>query len=71
MEHLLDAKVEESTFKKGWGRSSHRGSAEMTLTSIHEDTGLILGLAQWVKELVFAMNCGVDHRCNCIAVAVV
>ena len=32
-------------------RSSHRGSAEMNLTSIHEDTGLILGLAQSVKDL--------------------
>ena len=28
--------------------SSHHGSAEMHLTGIHEDTGPIPGLAQWV-----------------------
>ena len=30
--------------------SSHNGSVEMNLTSIHEDAGLFPGLTQWVKD---------------------
>ena len=33
-------------------RSSYCGSAEMILTSIHDDLGLIPGLAQWAKDPV-------------------
>ena len=31
-------------------RSSHHGSAEANLTSIHKEASPIPGLAQWVKD---------------------
>ena len=40
--------------------SSHHGSVEMNLISIHED----LGLAQCVKGSSVATSCGVGHRCG-------
>ena len=49
-------------FQEAGFQSSHCGSVETNLTSIHEDVGSIPGLAQWVKALVFQVSCGVGGR---------
>ena len=41
-----------TAFKNLCSGSSHCGSEEMDLTSIHEDAVSIPGLAQWVEDLV-------------------
>ena len=42
-----------------YSRSSHCGSVVTNLTSIHEDMGLIPGLAQWIKNMWYrSSHCG-------------
>ena len=53
------------TIKSLYSGSSHHGSRETNLTSIHEDTGSVPGLPHWVKNLaVVAMSFGVGCRCG-------
>ena len=44
--------------------SSHHGSMATNQTSIHENKGLIPGLAHWVKGSGTAKSCGVGHKCS-------
>ena len=49
--HYLKKNLDVIDSNKKKMRSSHHGSAEMNLTSIHADAGFIPGLVQWVKDL--------------------
>ena len=49
-----------STKTQGW--SSCHGAVETNLTRNHEVVDLIPGLAQWVKDLVLPVSCGVGCK---------
>ena len=51
--------------------SSYYGSVVTNPTSIHEDTGLIPGPAQWVKDLALLFRCCRSHMHLRYGVAVV
>ena len=59
--NTLNELAEEAVAEKAIRRSSDCGSTETNPTSIHEDSGSIPGLTQWIG---FAMSSGVGHRCG-------
>ena len=69
---LFKIKTAFSFYLKTESRSSRCGSVVMNGTGNHKDAGLILGLAQWVKDLalLWAMVQVTDMAGSCVAVAV-
>ena len=62
MEFNNYSSLPKELIKRCISESSHCGSGVMNWTSIHEDTGSIPGLAQWVKGSSILMSCDVGRR---------